>query len=283
MWGGGGLSCDQALQGPGTALCFLTFTGTSVVWTGHTDRVLSVAFSPDGLTALSGSADNTIRQWNVATGVLEAGPGPEMCGLGPGPTHPLHCVVPFASLCALPSFHSNRGGVWAERSMGRATNQPIYRARDDFSQPPCRTRSQNTIFTFVEFWGPADVRGSLCGDLGCSLLWVERGGGASQGALTDASKRSETLLLVRSSLKRWVKGVHIKSDSFIPMTPLISVDFKPRQTLNLPASCSANSCLTISAWLTYWCHKKGATASLCEGFGYRCITSGHSSKTIPLN
>ena len=35
---------------------------------GHTDGVNSVAFSPDGQTLASGSYDNTIRLWDVATG-----------------------------------------------------------------------------------------------------------------------------------------------------------------------------------------------------------------------
>jgi serine/threonine protein kinase len=35
---------------------------------GHTDLVLSVAFSPDGRRALSGSADRTMRLWNVENG-----------------------------------------------------------------------------------------------------------------------------------------------------------------------------------------------------------------------
>jgi WD40 repeat protein len=36
---------------------------------GHTSTVTSVAFSPDGHTLASGSADETIRLWNVTNRV----------------------------------------------------------------------------------------------------------------------------------------------------------------------------------------------------------------------
>jgi WD40 repeat protein len=35
---------------------------------GHTDTVLSVAFSPDGQSVVSGSGDNTVRVWDATTG-----------------------------------------------------------------------------------------------------------------------------------------------------------------------------------------------------------------------
>ena len=41
---------------------------------GHTNGVESVAFSPDGKTLASGSLDDTIRLWNVATGQLVGKP-----------------------------------------------------------------------------------------------------------------------------------------------------------------------------------------------------------------
>lgn len=39
-----------------------------VVQAGHSSNVTSVAFSPDGKTVVSGSEDNTLKLWNVATG-----------------------------------------------------------------------------------------------------------------------------------------------------------------------------------------------------------------------
>ncbi len=35
---------------------------------GHSDRVMSVSFSPDGKTLASGSDDSTIKLWDVASG-----------------------------------------------------------------------------------------------------------------------------------------------------------------------------------------------------------------------
>ena len=53
---------------------------TLKVLSGHTDTVLSVAFSPDGHKALSGSTDKTLRLWDLTTRQLRAtlqGPPPE--------------------------------------------------------------------------------------------------------------------------------------------------------------------------------------------------------------
>jgi WD40 repeat protein len=53
--------------------------------TGHTGTVLSVAFSPGGTTLASGSADDTVRLWNVA--YLED-VVPHLCSTAGGPpTH----------------------------------------------------------------------------------------------------------------------------------------------------------------------------------------------------
>jgi WD40 repeat protein len=38
---------------------------------GHTDGVLSAAFSPEGQKIVSASDDMTVRVWSVATGVCE--------------------------------------------------------------------------------------------------------------------------------------------------------------------------------------------------------------------
>ena len=42
-----------------------------VLW-GHSDKVFSVVFSPDGSHVVSGSNDNTVHIWNVVTGEAEA-------------------------------------------------------------------------------------------------------------------------------------------------------------------------------------------------------------------
>jgi WD40 repeat protein len=43
-------------------------------FTGHTDWVNSVAFSPDGQHIISGSSDQTICIWNAMSGKTAAGP-----------------------------------------------------------------------------------------------------------------------------------------------------------------------------------------------------------------
>src|SRR5438105_15010218 len=40
-----------------------------VIQTGHVDEVRAVAFSPDNKILASGSVDNTVRLWDVATGI----------------------------------------------------------------------------------------------------------------------------------------------------------------------------------------------------------------------
>ena len=42
------------------------------LFTGHTDSITSIAFSPDGSTLASSSYDETVRLWDAATGVLKS-------------------------------------------------------------------------------------------------------------------------------------------------------------------------------------------------------------------
>lgn len=39
--------------------------------TGHSNWVMSVAFSPSGKTIASGSFDNTIKLWDATSGILQ--------------------------------------------------------------------------------------------------------------------------------------------------------------------------------------------------------------------
>ncbi|KAG8214192.1 WD40-repeat-containing domain protein [Butyriboletus roseoflavus] len=41
---------------------------------GHTESILSIAYSPDGSYIVSGSADRTLRIWSTSTGQYVAGP-----------------------------------------------------------------------------------------------------------------------------------------------------------------------------------------------------------------
>ena len=48
--------------------------------TGHTDQVNAVAFSPDGRTLATGSADHTVRLWNVTDPTHPTPLGPPLTG-----------------------------------------------------------------------------------------------------------------------------------------------------------------------------------------------------------
>ncbi|KAG8692071.1 hypothetical protein FRC09_011477, partial [Ceratobasidium sp. 395] len=53
-----------------------TYTGQKLVGQldGHTNRIRTLVFSPDGRTLASGSEDNTLRLWDTETGTSLAGP-----------------------------------------------------------------------------------------------------------------------------------------------------------------------------------------------------------------
>ena len=58
---------DSAAAHAGGAAAQAEFPAEIVLQLGHSGSVNSVAFSPDGKTALSGNIDNTVRLWDLAT------------------------------------------------------------------------------------------------------------------------------------------------------------------------------------------------------------------------
>ena len=53
------------------AYTFMSHIYLSQLFTGHSDYVRSVCFSPDGSRIVSGSDDKTVRIWNAVTGACE--------------------------------------------------------------------------------------------------------------------------------------------------------------------------------------------------------------------
>ena len=53
----------------------------TIIFKGHKDYVLSVAFSPDGTAIASGSYDYTIKLWNLEGGVFKTFIGHQGCVL----------------------------------------------------------------------------------------------------------------------------------------------------------------------------------------------------------
>jgi hypothetical protein len=64
----GAIYATDVMLRPDYPLWRLLYEQSIRTFTGHSDHVVSVAFSPDGLTALSGSDDKTLKLWEVATG-----------------------------------------------------------------------------------------------------------------------------------------------------------------------------------------------------------------------
>ena len=66
---GSGYGIAGASEHVNTIHLWHTVTGEqTLTFTGHTDVVTSIAFSPDGETLASGSADNVIRLWDANSG-----------------------------------------------------------------------------------------------------------------------------------------------------------------------------------------------------------------------
>ena len=84
-WGGDSGDC-AILWDVASGKVIQYFTGewdeTTKKYTGHTDSVWTVAFTPDGKYVLSGSADKTMKLWDIAGGTLENKPWEIKCKYG---------------------------------------------------------------------------------------------------------------------------------------------------------------------------------------------------------
>ena len=109
-------------------------------FTGHTDWVWSVAFSPDGECITSASSDHTIRLWNAATGQRVA---------------------------SLSAGHSE-SALSPASSLGRRRNTSA--SRDRTIRVKGRTDDSEKI-CFIDKV-PIDSDGWMCGEEGELLLWI---------------------------------------------------------------------------------------------------------------
>jgi WD40 repeat protein len=93
----------------------------TAVLTGHTDRIFTLAITPDGLYAASGSSDNTIKIWNLRSEQLEA--------TLQGHTLPLICLrtVPNSTIL-ISSSHDRTIRIW---DMATHTNLGVLRGHED--------------------------------------------------------------------------------------------------------------------------------------------------------
>lgn len=93
----------------------------AAILTCHTDRIFTLAITPDGLYAASGSSDNTIKIWNLRSNQLEA--------TLQGHTRPLICLrtVPNSTIL-LSSSHDRTIRIW---DILTHTNLGVLRGHED--------------------------------------------------------------------------------------------------------------------------------------------------------
>jgi WD40 repeat protein len=201
-----------------------SFTGTL---SGHTDRVFSVAFSPDGRLLASGSSDKTIKLWDVATGSLVRTLS--------GHTWSVFSVAfsPDGRLLASGSYREIKLWEVATGSEVRTLSGHVSDVTSVAFSPDGRLLASGSFDTTINLWDVAT--GSLVRTLPDSRASVYSVAFSPDGRLLASGSLEETIKLWDVTTGSLVRTLTGHTDS------VYSVAFSPDGRLLASGSCQRNS------------------------------------------